>query len=233
MSLNIEKDKHLDRILNFILKNNIDILLFQEVILSDVPKIEKILSMRGYSALMKRLIKDNVTYFIGVSTLSLLPITNYYFRYYRGSENSCYPSTIDSPINTSQVLIITNFELNGISFCLVNTHFTWSPHGKEDDLQRIDLKKLLLQLKKIPDFVLCGDLNAPRGRIIFDTIASIYKDNIPDNVITTIDKNLHRAGTLELVVDCIFSTPKYTVKNVQLVEGLSDHLGIMADIYPS
>ncbi len=55
-------------------------------------------------------------------------------------------------------------------------------------------------------------------------------DHLPADVTSTLDPKLHRAGTLELAVDTIFSTPEYRVTGVQVFEGLSDHKGILARI---
>jgi hypothetical protein len=78
---------------------------------------------------------------------------------------------------------------------------------------------------------MCGDFNAPRGRLIFDRIATKYKDNIPPYVTTTIDKNIHHAGDLQLVVDGLFSTSKYEVRSVQVLDGLSDHCAIIGEVF--
>lgn len=89
---------------------------------------------------------------------------------------------------------------------------------------------LLKFLSEIPEFILCGDFNAPRGGIIFDTIASKYKDNIPSEINTTIDKNLHKAGDLKLVVDGLFTTPSYQITSIKIIDSLSDHCAILANI---
>jgi hypothetical protein len=38
----------------------------------------------------------------------------------------------------------------------------------------------------------------------------------------------HRAAPLELVVDTVFSTPEYRVVDIRVLEGISDHKGILA-----
>ena len=94
-----------------------------------------------------------------------------------------------------------------------------------------DLKVLFELLENIPEFILCGDFNAPRGTAIFDSIAEKYKDNIPQDISTTIDKNLHKAGDLQLVVDGLFTTPEYKVDSIKILDKLSDHCAILATIY--
>jgi hypothetical protein len=66
-------------------------------------------------------------------------------------------------------------------------------------------------LKTKKDFILTGDTNCPRGTELFDSLAKDYKDNIPQDAVTTIDKELHRVGFLPYVIDCMFTTPEYKV----------------------
>jgi endonuclease/exonuclease/phosphatase family metal-dependent hydrolase len=101
--------------------------------------------------------------------------------------------------------------------------------GDVTEKQTQDLKALLAILEKIPEFVLTGDFNAPRGRETGDTIAAKYKDNIPEHYTSSIDP-MHRAGELPYVVDGIFTTPQYLASNVELHLGVSDHKAVTATI---
>ncbi|HEY5810705.1 MAG TPA: endonuclease/exonuclease/phosphatase family protein, partial [Povalibacter sp.] len=93
-------------------------------------------------------------------------------------------------------------------------------------------QRLKRALAAYPDYVLCGDFNAPRGRPLFSLFTDELglTDHLPPTVTTTIDPQLHRAGALQLVVDTIFSTPHYQVEDVQVLEGISDHKGILATL---
>lgn len=55
-------------------------------------------------------------------------------------------------------------------------------------------------------------------------------DHLPLGITTTIDARFHYAGDLQLVVDTIFATSSYAVQDVQVLEGISDHKGILATI---
>jgi hypothetical protein len=102
---------------------------------------------------------------------------------------------------------------------------------KEDEQNQMnDLGRLLDIFANLKDFVFSADLNAPRGLLVFDTIAKKYKDNIPKEYDTSIDQNLHRVKGLKLMVDGLFSTSTYKASNVKLVDGLSDHMAIVAEI---
>lgn len=99
-------------------------------------------------------------------------------------------------------------------------------------MQHADFARLKHLLAERSDYVLCGDFNAPRGGPIFsrfcDELGLI--DHLPADVTTTIDARFHYAGALELAVDTIFAAPHYAVTDVQVIEGISDHKGIVAHI---
>jgi endonuclease/exonuclease/phosphatase family metal-dependent hydrolase len=230
VSLNIEKDRHFDRILPFLKKERPDVILLQEVFSKDIPRFEETLQMNSAFAIMKILQVEGNQCPLGVATFSPLSLTAQ-SAYYRGTPETLPIVPEGNPTNTNQVILETTVLKNQKKYRLINTHFTWTPDGQDTPLQHQDLHGLLKLLSQLPDFILCGDFNAPRGRVIFDTIASQYKDNIPSHIITTIDKNLHRAGDLQLVVDGLFSTPQYRVESVKLFDGLSDHYAISAKIF--
>lgn len=91
--------------------------------------------------------------------------------------------------------------------------------------------RLLLDLLKGEEIVIAGDFNIPRGNEMYQKLQTHFRDNIPTEVESTVDPILHYAnkdisGTLKLVVDYIWSTPKYKVENVRVVSGVSDHCAL-------
>ena len=129
------------------------------------------------------------------------------------------------------LLQVCEVEFNRQTYRFANTHFTWSRDGQADEYQRQDVQKMLGYLEAYPSFVLSGDLNAPRGRDIFSTISDRYKDNIPKQYETSLDKDLHRCGYLPYMVDGLFSTPDYKIHDVELVFGVSDHAAVRAIVH--
>ncbi len=170
------------------------------------------------------------TYF-GLGILTNLPIIGHRADWYDGDKRTV-PAFSRDPITgsiiTNKLLLSAEISYNGVAYTFANTHFTWSNDGAVTDRQRESLKKLLEILNTLPEFVLAGDFNAPRGREIFTAIAEKYRDNIPLNYLTSIDKNLHRAGDLGLMVDGLFSTPEYEITDVKLSDGVSDHMAVTA-----
>jgi endonuclease/exonuclease/phosphatase family metal-dependent hydrolase len=230
ISLNIELDRHLDRIIPFLKEEKPDVILLQEVFDKNIVDFEKATGKKSIFAVQNILYSDTTESQFGLLTLSSLPILKHYSIYYRGDENQPLRMHRGEPEKTARAILVTEVIKENRHYCLVNTHFTWAPNSKPNAAQHQDLNYLLQHLSKIPEFILCGDFNAPRGTIIFDTIASKYKDNIPSEVVTTIDKNLHKAGNLSIVVDGIFTTPKYQVDSIKIANNLSDHCAIIAII---
>lgn len=130
--------------------------------------------------------------------------------------------------------LLTGVAKGSNRFRFANVYFTWTPDGQASSYQRKDLQILLDYLGIFSEVILCGDFNAPRGREIFDRIATVYQDNIPVEVLSTLDPLLHNAARrkdLQLVVDGLFTTPGYCASEVKVVSGVSDHCAIVANIH--
>ena len=233
ISLNIEGRKHLDRVIPFFKEQKAEVICLQEVFKKDLPFIEKSLQMKAIFIPFLRT-SQAIDYqpgndLFGVAILSSSDFNQSQHRYYPHR-----PSLIPKyagPRSYDHVLLWVTVHKNKIPFTIANTHFTWAMPDQADQIQKEDLKELLAILKTIPQFVLCGDFNAPRGQRTFDNLASFYQDNIPPEITTTIDSQFHKAGPLQLVVDGLFSTLHYLVKNVKVQSGLSDHYAIVSNIY--
>lgn len=228
ISLNIEMDRHIDRIIPFFKAQQPDVILLQEVLEKDRLNLESALEMRGIYTAQNTFCSDKGESPIGLLTLSKLPIVHHCCAFYRGTNLPLIPMTISEPLKMTRAILVTEMVKDHQSYCLINTHFTWSPNAKPSDEQHRDLAALLQLLSNIPEFILCGDFNAPRGTSIFDTLASRYKDNIPREVTSTIDKNLHRCGDLSVVIDGVFTTANYLVNDISIVDNLSDHCAVVA-----
>ncbi len=235
ISLNIEHSKHLDQIIAFFKEHKFDVILLQEVLESDIPKLEQTTGMKSIFTPMNFFYNEDPEEInqvrFGLLTLSNFPILHYESAFYNGDGNELpHLKWGENPNLKARMLLITEIQKENEKYCLLNTHFTWTPNGQPSEQQFKDLDVLLQHLSKIPEFILCGDLNAPRGTAIFDTLAKKYKDNIPAHITTTIDPRLHKAGPLNLVVDGLFTTPQYQAESVEIADGLSDHCAILATL---
>jgi endonuclease/exonuclease/phosphatase family metal-dependent hydrolase len=133
------------------------------------------------------------------------------------------------PNSPNRGLIIIKVEKQKKEFQIATTHFTWSRNGDSNKTQLKSLDRML-SLLDLNNIVLCGDFNAPRGRKTWIILSSKLNDNIPENIKTTIDANIHRAGDLHLVVDGLFTSNNYKASDVRVVSGVSDHCAIAANI---
>lgn len=235
VSLNIERAKHLDRILAFLQKERPDVACLQEVFQPDLADFAQRLGL-GYvfapMVLMGRAQPEEPPFVpFGIGMLSRFPIKNVQRRYYDGEETVASKAIFNGiPDAYAHPLLSARFQTDGEQLTLATTHFSWTPDGKPNDTQRKHLQALLKLLEGFDDFVLCGDFNTPRGGEIFTELAKRYKDNIPPHYQTSIDGSLHRAGPLQLMIDGLFSTPHYEVSNVRLQDGVSDHCAILATV---
>ncbi len=234
VSLNIEGNRHLAEVPEFVRREQADVVFFYEVLDHAFPALESALGMKGiYVPISRVAVPKGSASFVkwGSAFFSRLPPKDLTISYYSGTPDALPEEQIDNVLGINRCLLSAIVEKDGERFSLGATHFTWSADGKATDPQRGDLKKFLKILEGFPEIILYGDFNAPRGREIFDAIAARYKDAIPPEYKTSLDGKFHRAGQLPFMVDGLFTTPGYRAQNVRLVSGLSDHCAVVGDIY--
>ncbi len=231
VSLNIERSKHLDRVIPFLQSVRPDAVCLQELKEDDIEQFKQALVMNCEFAPFGLHPKetghtDDIS-IVGVGIFSRT-ISATSKNYYLGNETDA--RTTRALRLQHLALLSCDVEHDGITFRVITTHFTWAPNGGTNAEQQRDLPAMLDVLSAAGEFVLCGDFNAPRGGDVFSRIAARYTDNIPVEYTTTIDPLLHRAGPLPYVVDGLFSTRGYEVTAVRLQDGVSDHQAIIAHI---
>lgn len=233
VSINIERFRHLDTVTAFLKENPADVVTLQEVMERDLPLLESVLDMKSFYVPLCNYDKPDEPKGVEGQAVFAKDFVETSKAYYAGEWDPLTRFTedkLESIVRIAKALSWVQIERGGQLFCVATTHFTWSERGEVTDLQRKDMQALLGLLKGIPEFVLTGDFNAPRGRETWDTLAAKYKDNIPLKYTSSIDPLLHRASPLPYVVDGVFTTPGYAASNVELHTGISDHCAITATI---
>lgn len=231
VQINIERSKHVGLVLPFLLRQHPDVICMQELMEEDLEHFKRELGMEAvYAPMAVHPRPESVPGVVGLAVFSRLPLSLSRTTYYHKSTDPLPQHTPGLPDSIANALIRFDVEKGGVLYRLATTHFTWAAEGGVNDLQRVNLQKLFALLEREGELVLTGDFNAPRGGEIFSAIAARYKDNIPPEYTTSIDGSLHRAGPMEYMVDCIFSTPGYTVSDVKLVSGVSDHCAVVATV---
>ena len=240
ISVNIERSKHLDRVRDFLAAHPADVICLQELCERDIAYFESIIGapcVYAASGIHPADAPEEGGVLVGLGIFSRVPTLDKRVAYYSGSEVSARRDDIHA-IFDDHALITCDIEKDRTMFRIMTTHFTWSPRGDANEDQRRDLIAMCDMLRIAGEFVLCGDFNAPRilGGVpgeIFTQIAESYKDNIPPQYLTSLDPAFHRAplaDQADKMVDGLFSTPSYTVTDVVLHNGVSDHCAITATI---
>ncbi len=255
VSLNIESHAHLEeRVIPFLLEQQPDVINLQEVFKCDVPVIEAALGLRGYFCPMGiidevRIHQQHALGEWGIAQFCRFPATHSSEVYVsHGDELPLFRYRTD-PNSTNRVISWLEFQAPGLGsdgktaqgqeYTVAATHFTWSPRGSATQLQADHFARLRQILDRLPSMVLSGDFNSPRNQPdeetesnVFNRLAQKYADNIPPQYQTSIDNRIHKAGhhNIQLMVDGLFTTPEYHCHNVRLVDGVSDHMAIVAEI---
>ena len=240
ISLNIERHKHLALVEKFLTMRMPDVVCLQEVFEHDVDRLLRAIGGSEYAfEPMGKRPDEPSPGIMGIAILSRFPIMKKEVRYYAGERGELRDST-QSDTSTynlmNRMILASDLEKDGMGFRIATTHFTWTPDGKPDDVQRNDIQNLLRILAELGDFVLMGDFNAPRGGEIFAMLAEHYKDNVPPHYVTSLDQKLHRAveshphEIADKMVDGIFSTPNYIVTDIEMICGVSDHCALVATV---
>lgn len=236
VSINIEGNKHFDRIFPFLSAEKPDVLALQEVFECDLETIKQITGLKNCVfypnadvTLPNIHLQARGKWGVAIFANEILDSKGvYYFQV-----NSGELFVFDEQKNgfTDRALLFAEAEVDGEVFKIFNTHFTWSGGGEVNEAQRRDYVKMKEILKSHDEVILCGDLNTPRGFEIWDDLAKTYTDNIPQDIDTTIDKNLHKSGKdIRLVVDALFTSKHYAARNVRVASNTSDHMAVVGEV---
>jgi endonuclease/exonuclease/phosphatase family metal-dependent hydrolase len=235
LNLNIEGDLHLDTVIPLLQTEKPEVICLQEVFEKDLLLLEKTLGMKAnFLATLRTLSKNKYRVSprgnTGLAIFTNLKLKSVNYKFYQKSRGSIPPLLMPGkPNSPDRGLVIINVEKQNQNFQIAATHFNWSKKGESTKTQLKSLNRML-PLIDLNNIILCGDFNAPRGRKTWEIIASKLKDNIPSEVTTTLDGNIHRAGDLQLVVDGLFTSKNYRTSDVRVISGVSDHCAIVANI---
>jgi exonuclease III len=233
VQLNIEGSKHLEKVLPFLKEQNADVVCLQEVFEKDFGLISQTLDMKG--SFFPMFDKDQLNQGCaqpngpqGVALFSRKDSSSIQGVYYVGK--GTVPKFRYPKMNLDYVLVYGCFKFNKKKFTIGTTHFVWTPNGEANNEQRKAFKKLMKVIDNLKIGIISGDFNTPRGKEMFSAFEEHFKDNIPLDIKSTLDPLLHKKPHLKLVVDTIFTKPKYNVQELEVIDGLSDHKAIVAVI---
>jgi endonuclease/exonuclease/phosphatase family metal-dependent hydrolase len=236
ITCNIEGDRHLAaRLLPFFKQEAADVLCLQEVFAVDLPLLEAATSLRSIFVPQAQITQVNPHLPArgdwGVAILAP-EFVSWQAENYIGTA-AVVPEFFanNDPNSMNRVLLSAQVKVAGEVFQIATTHFTWSGEGVVNDEQRRAYAKLTPLLEGFEELIFCGDLNTPRGYELWDDLAKRYSDNIPSEIDTTVDRNLHKSGfDIRLVIDGLFTSQAYTAKQVRVVPNTSDHMAVVAEV---
>ena len=238
IAINIQNNFHNAVVLDFLKKENPDVLCLQELLEEEVEFFKKEMEMEGKFQAIGYIrgvtyptIKEK-KYGIGIFAKKIIESGS---EFYAGQEKNIIKSfeeyMSDENFRKNRALVWIKMEdKNKIPFTIITSHLPDTYKGETTPYQIEVVSSFMKSLEKFKEFIFCGDTNAPRGKEAFSLIAQKYKDNIPSEYTTSIDQNLHRVKDLQNMVDGLFTTPTYKASDVKLIDGLSDHMAIVAEI---
>ncbi|GAB4027534.1 MAG: hypothetical protein Fur0011_5860 [Candidatus Microgenomates bacterium] len=233
-SLNIEADRHLDKVSSYLKENMPDVVFLQEVYKIHA---EELASKFGYHVSFVPHVDFNIYEHIfkplgewGIATFTKIKPTQVKVDYY-SEKPVIIPHEFMKVLKHPRALLVTELPNDEEKkYIFANTHFTWAMPDKADVEQAADFARLKVILESYTSLVMSGDFNAPRESMVYRELATKYRSWVPEDVDTTLDPTYFRKPDLKLVVDHLFSTSDYKVEDVEVVTGLSDHCGIRASI---
>ena len=246
ISINIQNNLHNEKVLELVKKENANVVCMQELLEEDFDFFKRSLNMDGVFCIWRYIehssCRDMIGKKEGVAIFSKNIVESGSIFYKGKKENMLlsFDDYISSPLyshNNGLAWVVVNNNI-GLPIKIVTTHLPVTQvgmsgpyvEGESTPFQLEIVDKLINTLKAFGELVLCGDMNAPRGRGTFTRLSKTFKDNIPETYKTSLDQNLHRVKGLQLMVDGLFTTPLRQVSNVKLVDGISDHMAIVAEI---
>ncbi len=238
ISINIENNLHNENVIAFIKKETADVVCIQELLEEDFDMYKKELGLDGvyqvWSYLNSKKYPDLTGKKQGVAIFAKNILESGSIFYTGKGDNILRPfdeyiSNEDYQKNKALVWA-TIHNTDGKEYKFVTAQLPVTKEGETTPYQLEVIDLFLEQLNKLGELVMCGDMNAPRGNESFTRLEKQYKDNIPLEYKTSIDQNLHKVKGIQLMVDGLFTTPSYIASNVKLVDGVSDHMAVTANI---
>lgn len=233
VQLNVEGSKHLERWLPFLYAEEPDVVCLQEVFQSDLAHVGAQLGMQSVFAPMTEHVRFPDTDFYevqGIGILARMPFLESAVRWYYGGTGAVPRHSLEDRDSVWQPLLSAMVHFDGVPYTFATTHFMKSWDGAPDAYQRKRLPMLLDILASHAHCVVTGDFNIPRGTDLYHVLARRYKDHVPPEYENSLDPILHRIPSLRYMIDYVWSTPEYCVRNVRMVCGLSDHCALVGEV---
>lgn len=258
LHLNIEKNKHLDTVLQLLSEQRPDIACFAEAMQGDMKKLSKKLEYELVFAPLVNIKNKNGQDQEGSAILSRVPIQKKEIHRYDGNSTTEIPTYTEGQFilrdgkrenerwlyhnslltasilidNTLVTIATTHFPVTDHSLPKLSSH-NFSDLAGIDDIEhaRVYFDRLIQIIRVLPSpIIFTSDLNNTRGEYVYNTLAHELVDIVPQSVISSIDPVLHRRPNLQLMVDTIMTSSNISVGEFKVIEGVSDHKAFIASL---
>lgn len=243
LQLNIELGKCLDEIIEFVKRENFDILNFQEVTGGSLNRhnidcfnyLKNNLGYGGELSVSWRVKGDKNSYFGNATffkkSFSVKDKKIIWLKDYQ-------EVTLHTPFPYRPYSVLSlGLDILGKTVQVINTHLLWGPTPQDSKEKLKQGQKLYKYLKTVDNpFILSGDFNVDQSSQIVSWISTLGRNlTVENNVTNTLNFRTHRVKHLfprGLAVDYIFVDRRLQVKNFKVVEDedLSDHFALAAEI---
>lgn len=241
VQLNIEGDKHLPLVTDFLHQQNADILCLEEVFRGDIPHIAS-----GYAAEFLPMfvdVRSDGTYDErGIALCTKTPCrTSERAYYYRAQEAlQVFDRTNEQTKQaTVQHGLLVGEVAPNVRVGVV--HHTWTQNGDApNEHQKRDTAALLSLIQTLPPMIVCGDFNIPRAQSeLYRVLTSILEDCVPATYTSSMYVPLHRVRNdpyraqqiKDFMVDYVFRAKNApAVSDVEMHCGMSDHCALSARV---
>ena len=236
ISLNIEFNRHLDRVKDFLQAEQADVVCLQELLQEHLPFFQEATGADVvHYAPMTRLQRHGVDDLLGVGIFSRVPVSRWQVHLLGGEGSGTEPFKAETAASkhgsTRFVALEAVLATPTGDLPLLTTHFPVTVEGGMDEFQTGVCDNFLNLVAGYPTVAACGDFNAPRGRPIFSRLAAALTDTIPAHYETSLYGPFHKAGyQLPYMVDGLFVKGRANASNVALKAGMSDHHAIVAEL---
>ena len=167
-SINIERSKHLSKVVTFLRAQAPDVVCLQELVADDIAPLCRQLGYTHHLYVPMCSYPESrgpCSKGIGILSRHAFRSTEAICYGGRGSGSDVLDRTSEeSRFDTNRYSVaLASIGLGDATFTIGTTHFPWTDNARTAEFQRTSCDTLLRVLKD-RSLVLCGDFNAPRGQ---------------------------------------------------------------------
>ncbi len=244
LSLNLWRGALIENTIEFLKKENPDILILQEVHSGTDPALQP--SLRSFE-----LIKETFDYIDdyyeagllhhrpegkipeGVAIFSGFPITSRNMTYFNETFNDDYHDILENYPSYPRMLQHASLNTPAGEVNVFNIHGVWDLDGDNYSERRQNMSRIIIEaIRDKPNVILGGDTNAKPTNQAMQDIEQHLTSVFGDELTTTFNmRRKDNPGYATAAVDLLFVSPNIEILSKKCPDvDISDHLPVMAEI---